>query len=153
MSRIRPTRRPLYASIIGTLIAIVGSTRPGLDAAADVNVLTQRNDIGRTGANLQETTLTPDAVPSGQFGLLYSILVDGQVYAQPLYVSNNTVQGRARNIVVVATAHNSVYAFDADTPSDAPLWRVSLGPSAPQDPDNNPDGSTIPNCHNMTPEV
>lgn len=51
----------------------------------------------RTGANLAETTLTPAAVASGRFGLLYSLPVEGQVYAQPLYMAGMTVQGSTRN--------------------------------------------------------
>src|SRR4029079_7090215 len=64
-----------------------------------------------------------------------------------------TVQGRTRNIVYVATAHNTVYAFDADDRSGVPLWSVNLGPSVPQDPENDPAGASIPGCYNITPEV
>src|SRR5262245_59498141 len=93
---------------------VVLTTQRNVGAASAVDVLTQRNDKARTGATLAETTLTPANVASGQFGLLYSFPVDGQVYAQPLYVGNLTVAGRTRNVVYVATEHNSVYAFDAD---------------------------------------
>src|SRR4029077_20518778 len=56
-----------------------------------------------------------------------SFAVDGFVYAQPLYVSNVTVAGQLRNVVIVATEHDSVYAFDADARTSAPeLWKKSF---------------------------
>src|SRR5438105_7124916 len=77
------------------LLASVGATilgwpdRPSAGPAAPVSVLTQRNDNGRTGTNLQETALNVDNVSSGNFGLLFSLgPLDGLVYAQPLYVPN-----------------------------------------------------------------
>lgn len=96
-------------------------------------VLTQHNDNSRTGANLQEVQLTTSNVNQNQFGKLFTRQVDGQIYAQPLYVSNVTIPNKGtHNVVYVATMHNSVYAFDADDPhAAAPLWRASLGPSVP----------------------
>jgi hypothetical protein len=92
-----------------------------------VNVLTQHNDNARTGANLSETQLNTSNVGSGQFGMLFSLKVDGQIYAQPLYVSNLRFPNRSvHNVVYVSTMHNSVYAFDADKASD-PLWVKNLG--------------------------
>lgn len=93
------------------------------------NVLTHRYDLGRTGANLKETRLNVANVNVRQFGKLFSRAVDGQVYAQPLYVSQVKFADQSiRNVVYVVTEHNSVYAFDADD-SDAvdPLWHVNLG--------------------------
>ena len=92
---------------------------------AQVNVLTQHNDNARTGQNLNETILTPRNVTNSTFGALFSVSVDGQVYAQPLYMSGLTIGGAAHNVVFVATEHDSVYAFDADA-SGAPLWKASL---------------------------
>ncbi len=100
--------------------------------AADVGVLTQHNDLARTGANLSETALRPANVNAASFGKLFTRAVDGQVYGQPLVVPNLTVGGRARNVVIVATQHNSVYAFDADDANlSAHLWHTTLEPSAP----------------------
>lgn len=88
------------------------------------DVVTYKNDLGRTGQNLSESTLTPANVTASSFGLLRNLQVDGKVDAQPLYVSQLHISGSAHNVVFVATEHDSVYAFDADTGSM--LWRVSL---------------------------
>src|SRR5689334_13795852 len=82
-------------------------------AASQVNVLTYHNDNARSGANLRETLLSPSNVNAGSFGKLFTYTVDGWVYAQPLYVSGLSISGKgARNVVFVATQHNTVYAFD-----------------------------------------
>src|SRR6185312_9104589 len=109
-------------------------------AGAQVNVLTYHNDNTRQGANLSESTLTPANVNQSTIGKLFSYNVDGYVYAQPLYVSGLTITGQGtHNVVFVATEHNSVYAFDADSNADANgglLWHVNLGTAVPS---NNPN--------------
>src|SRR5215813_4671422 len=96
-------------------------------------VLTQHNDPGRTGANLNETVLTTSNVRSASFGKLFSRPVDGYIYAQPLYAPGVTIpQAGVRNVVYVATEHNSVYCYDADNPAaQTPWWQVSLGDPVP----------------------
>ena len=89
---------------------------------AQVNILTNRYDSQRTGANLSETILTAGNVSAAGFGKLYSYPVDGAVYAQPLYVAGVTIDGVARNVLYVATMNDKLYAFDADQPSPTPLW-------------------------------
>ena len=66
-------------------------------------------------------------VNQSQFGLKHTYSVDGQIYAQPLYVPNLTVNGGQHNVVFVATQNDTVYAFDADGLSTSALWSTSLG--------------------------
>jgi len=89
-------------------------------------VFTYHNDIARTGQNLQEYALTPSTVNSSAFGPLFTCPVDSYVYAQPLYVANFNIGGQTRNVVFIATEHNSVYAFDADSSSCLQLWHTSF---------------------------
>jgi len=103
-----------------------------LPAPAQVNVLTQHNDNGRTGQNLKENVLNTVNVNTATFGKLFSRAVDGNIFAQPLYVSKLNIAGGVYNVIFVATAHNTVFAFDADDPNNSgALWSVSLGPSVP----------------------
>ena len=85
------------------------------------DVLTYHGNNARTGLNSQETALAPSNVNASSFGKQFTLPVDGQIYAQPLVVSGLNVAGQTRNAVFVATEHNGVYAFDADT--GATLWR------------------------------
>jgi hypothetical protein len=93
-------------------------------ATAGTDVVTYKYDVMRTGQNLTESTLTPSNVTSSTFGKLRNLMADGLVDAQPLYLSKLTVAGATRNIIFVATEHDSVYAFDAD--AGTILWQVSL---------------------------
>jgi outer membrane protein assembly factor BamB len=100
--------------------------------AADV--VMHHNTPARTGAVLDETLLTPAAIKAQDFGRLFSLVVDGQVYAQPLVVSNLDIPGKGtRNVVFLATMRNVVYAYDADGRDAAPLWKTSLGGPMPFD--------------------
>ena len=89
-------------------------------------VYTYHNDLARDGANTREYALTPANVNSSSFGKLFSCTVDGAVYAQPLWVANLSVGGVVHNVVVIATQHDSLYAFDADANPCTQLWKVSL---------------------------
>jgi outer membrane protein assembly factor BamB len=94
---------------------------PVTTASTQANdVLTYHNDVGRTGLMPNETILTSANVNSTSFGLLMTLPVDGKVDAEPLYVSNVG----SHNLLLVATEHASVYAFDAD--SGSIVWQVSL---------------------------
>jgi hypothetical protein len=88
---------------------------------------TWRYDNARDGENLQETVLSTANVNKAQFGKLAAYAVDGQVYAQPLYVPNVTIPGLGTfNVVYVATENDSVYALDADGIYSGPLWQVNF---------------------------
>jgi hypothetical protein len=93
-----------------------------------MDVLTNRYNSARTGANLNETVLNQDNVNVNAFGKLFSRGVDGQIYAQPLIVSNLNIPGVGlRTVVFVATTRNMVYAFDAKNAEAChPIWRVDL---------------------------
>lgn len=97
-------------------------------SGAPIDVLTYHYDALRTGWNPSETDLTPQAVGSASFQKLTTLQVDGNVLAQPLLVSGYAFpDGSTHDVLIVATGHNSVYAFDAQ--SYAVLWQVSLGPA------------------------
>jgi hypothetical protein len=115
-----------------------------------VDVLTYHYDNQRTGQNLNETALTPANVNSTKFGKLGEFPVDGRVDAQPLYLSQVSIGGQKKNVLYVATEHDSVYAFDADSISGATaslLWKTStLGNGeTPSDP--------VGGCAQVSPEI
>jgi hypothetical protein len=114
-----------YLNFLVISVSLLTANRLG----AQTDVLTQHNDNGRTGANLSETQLTPAGI-KGHFGKLVFRLVDGDVYAQPLIVTRVGVANHASpvDMAIVATEHNSVYAFDANdinpASATAQLWRT-----------------------------
>jgi len=116
---------------------------------AQVNVTTYHNDNARSGQNTQETLLTPANVNSTQFGKLFSVPVDGYVYAQPLYLSAVSIGGGIHNVVYVATEHNSVYAIDAD--SGTVYWQVNL--TAPGGRTVNSQTDIQGGCTDLVPEI
>ena len=75
---------------------------------------------------MNETILTTANVNSSTFGKLFSLPVDGPIFAQPLYMPGVTVGTQVHNLLFVATEHNSVYAWDADTVSTTPVWHASF---------------------------
>ena len=114
-------------------------------AAGQVNILTANYGNDRTNTTLQEQILNTSKVTPTDFGRIGSFPVDGQIYAQPLYVQGLTIGGQTRNVVFVATLRNTVYAIDADAPtSTVPLWSVNLGPPVP---------STFLEFNDIRPEV
>jgi len=92
--------------------------------AAGAMVLTWHNDNARTGQNLNETTLTTANVNSATFGKIGTLTVQGNVDAEPLYVSSLTIGAAAHNVVFVVTEQDMAYAFDASSLSQ--LWAVSV---------------------------
>src|SRR3984893_6770692 len=133
------------------MIWLVALLVAGSAAYAQTDVLVQRGDNARTGQNLNEPTLVAANVNVGTFGKLYSFAVDGYTYAQPLYKGKLAIPGKGTfNVVVVATEHGSVFAFDADAAT--PLWQASfINPSAGITPQ--PSAITGPGNTEMLPEL
>jgi len=110
----------------------------------DVDVTTYKYDLARTGLNDKETRLTTANVRSATFGLLRILPADGTIYAEPLYLSALDIGGTPHNVVFVATEHNSVYAYDAD--SGSKLWQVSVTAAGETTSDNR-------SCTAISPEI
>ena len=121
--------------LLGCGLAVAASLATHPASAQTADVLKSHNDLANTGQNLRETTLTPALLRSGQFDLLFRVPMDAevgpnvahnlsgvQIYAQPLYMAGLSLpDGTRHNVLFVATEHDTVYAFDADT--GAPLWK------------------------------
>jgi len=88
---------------------------------------TFHNDNARDGQNTNEIVLTTGNVNYKQFGKVFSQPVDGLVYAQPLYVPAVNIPSQGtHNVVYIATEHDSIFAFDADSVGSGALWQTSL---------------------------
>jgi len=126
------TAAPVASAVPIATAAPIATTAPVATAApiataapvTTTDVLTYHNDMMRSGQTLTETTLTPANVNSASFGLVRLLSTDDPVDAAPLVASGLSVNGATHNVLYVATEHDSVYAFDAD--SGARLAQVSL---------------------------
>ena len=132
----RSTSIALYVALLvvvvagGALFSATFARQTAYAAATNLAVTTFRNDNAHTGQYPNETALNTTNVNQSQFGKRVSYPVDGQVYAQPLYLPNLSIGGMVHNVVFAATENDSVYAFDSDqTSAVAPLWKTSLLPS------------------------
>jgi hypothetical protein len=129
---------PVFAAfLLGPcgLCALAGST----------DVLTYHYDNARTGQALHEEILSLANVTNTRFGKLWVLNVDGKVDAQPLYAAGISIPGHGtRNVLFVATEHDTVYAFDAD--STNLFWHVSMLGSGETTSDNR-------GCTQVTPEI
>jgi len=136
---------PLSLSKIAIALLLLAGCLADEHYAKAQDVLTYHNDNARTGQNLNESLLTTNNVNSSSFGRLFTISVDGKVDAQPLYVSAVAIPSNGtHNLLIVATEHDSVYAFDADTGSL--IWQVSMLGSGETTSDTR-------NCSQVTPEI
>jgi hypothetical protein len=117
---------------------------PPAPAASAPDVTTYHYDNERDGLNAQETILTLSNVNPTQFGKVAFDAVDGKVDAEPLYLANVTVGGKQRNVLYVATEHNSVYAFDADDGTQ--IWKASILAAGETTSDDH-------KCSQITPEI
>ncbi|HEY6277911.1 MAG TPA: hypothetical protein VIX86_16450 [Streptosporangiaceae bacterium] len=123
-----------------------------------MDCLTQHYDNARSGWNSHEPNLTPATIRSANFSLAFTQQVQGQTYAQPLYVSGLDLPAfGARNVVFVATEHGLVYAFDANTPdpvtpgTNGPYWQTSLVPAGERP--FNTETDLAAGCTDLIPEV
>ena len=108
-------------------------------------VLTYHNDNLRTGRNPAETILKPGNVNAGTFGKLFVINADGKVDAQTLYAPDISIPGNGtHNVLFVATEHDTVYGFDADTGSA--LWQVTMLKAGEKTSDSR-------GCSQVSPEI
>src|SRR3984957_20148893 len=140
----RQSRRKWICHFAVVLMVILA---PATRARAQ-RVTTSQYDNARTGANLNETKLTPRNVNVQHFGKLFTLHVDGDVYAQPLFLGGVEIPGKGHHdVLFIATEHNTVYAFDAYGNPSTPLWQMSLLK----------DGTTIPardvQCPFIAPEI
>jgi hypothetical protein len=129
---------------VGSVPSSAATLTVSAAAPSTVNVLTYHNDVARTGQNVNETILTTANVKTATFGKVGFLTVTGLVDAEPLYASNLTLGGATHNVVFVATEHDLVYAFDAD--SFAQLWQVSVLGANETTSDNR-------GCDQVTPEI
>ncbi len=114
-------------------------------------ITTSQYDNARTGANLKETALTPKNVNTNHFGKLFALNVDGDVYAQPLFLPHLSIPGKGEHdVLFVATEHDSVYAFDAAGKPPTPLWKVSFANSSRR---ISPVAAESVSCPFISPEV
>lgn len=133
--------QPMLGRLLRTIGSIVLLAAASL---AQTNVLTYHNDNLRSGQNLAETRLTHANLNAATFGKLFTLKVDGKVDAQPLYVSSLAMPQGVHNVVFVATEHDTVYSFDADTGGQ--LWTVSLLKAGETTSDER-------GCSQVTPEI
>jgi hypothetical protein len=115
-----------------------------MSTAIGQDVLTYHNNNVRTGLDIHETKLTQTNVKPSTFGLLFTLPADGLVDAEPLYISSLTVNGAIHNVVIVATEHDSVYAYDAD--NGKALWHVRTLNTGETPSDDR-------GCSQVTPEI
>ncbi len=127
-------------SLTAALLVLLG----GSIAAHSQDMLTYHNNISRNGLDNKETTLTLTNVNSASFGKLFTVVADGLVDAEPLYVSAVTIGGVSHNLLVVASEHDSVYGYDADT--GAKLWQITTLKAGETTSDDR-------GCSQVTPEI
>lgn len=110
-----------------SFVALLTSVFVGTQLLAQTPVTTWHYDNQRTSQNITESLLTPQNVNTQTFGKLFTQPVDGIIAGHPLYLPALSILGKGTyNVVFVATMHDSVYAFDADSPNSEPLWMTSL---------------------------
>lgn len=107
--------------IAATVRSAAGSRTVVAPRSVQLDYSTYHFDSLRTGWNPYESALNTADVNATTFGQLWSLTVDGNVYAQPLYAANVTMPDQTvHNVLYVATCNDTLYALDADNGST--LW-------------------------------
>jgi hypothetical protein len=128
-----PTSATFSSTAAGTFV-ITAESNADTTVSASVTigvtdlsgVTTYHNNPSRDGTNTKEYALTTSNVNTSSFGKLFSCAVDGEVYAQPLWMPNLVIGGGTHNVIFVATQNDSVYAFDADANPCVQYWQNSF---------------------------
>jgi hypothetical protein len=105
----------LLGGVFGLIVAAMGSSA----SAAGPAVTTRSYDTARTGWNQSEPVLTPSTVTPSTFHRVGELRVDDKIESSPLYVPGVTTPSGPRDLLIVATTNNTVYAFDANTNEQA----------------------------------
>jgi hypothetical protein len=127
---VAPNTPGIYSITATSVADVTKSASISIGVTNLTGVLTYHNNLSRDGTNTHEFALTTSNVNTATFGKLFSCQADGAIYAQPLWVPNLTVAGAPHNVIIVATQHESLYAFDADATPCTALWHVNLVDSA-----------------------
>ena len=95
-------------------------------------VTTYHNDNQTTGVNSTETQLTPSSVNVANFGKHFSVSLDGQAYAQPLYIPALNITGGVVNTVHTAggqieITHSQSISITALRTNPTPKYAVPAG--------------------------
>lgn len=134
---------PRAASFVRSrVVVMIGVLFATAVSGCSQDVLTYHNNNARTGFDYQETTLTHANVNPTTFGKLFTVAADGLVDAEPLYISNVTISGVVHSVLIVASEHDSVYAYDADT--GVLLWHITALLAGETPSDNRSCGQVQP---------
>jgi len=143
-SHVPPIKPPVSAALPAQEMLLTPTIRARPYNGQKIDVLTYHYDNGRTGWDKSEETLTPASVSSPHFGLLKTLQVDGNVFAQPLLVSAFRLpDGTIHDVLIVVTGHNSVYAYDVNN-----NYKLLWGPESLGTPQSNTDVG----CMDVRPE-
>jgi hypothetical protein len=114
-------------TVTAASVADTAQSASAMIAVTDLpGIFTYHNNLARDGTNTQEYGLAPSNLNTATFGKLFSCSTDGQVYTQPLWVPNLSINGTTHNVVFVGTQHDSVHAFDADASPCVQIWQANL---------------------------
>ncbi len=92
-------RSSCFSRLCLEIIPIFLLTLGALPALSQVSVLTRSYDNQRTGTNLSETVLTQSNVNPSQFGKLFQLEVDDQIFTQILYMPGLSIAGGTHNTI------------------------------------------------------